>query len=153
MNHSFNVVVGEHNTTDSRDGTIHTVSNIVEHPTYSGSPPKYDFAIVTLAKPVSFNTRANAACLPIRDWDDDFFAGKELKVSGWGVTTESGGTPPVLHQVTVLGLTNFKCNQLYPRRITDQMLCAGNVDDGGVDSCQGDSGGNVYNNMTTCKIN
>ena len=141
FDYSFNVVVGEHDTTDSKDGTIHTVIKIDEHPSYSSSPPKFDFAIVTLSKPVSFNTRANAACLPTTEWDDDFFAGKDLKVSGWGVTSESGGTPTVLHQVTVPGITNFECNKLYPRRITDQMLCAGNVEDGGVDSCQGDSGG------------
>ena len=96
---------------------------------------------MTLAKPVSFNTRANAACLPTSSWDGDFFTGKELRVSGWGVTSETGGTPTVLHQVTVPGITNSQCNQLYPRRITNQMLCAGNVEDGGVDSCQGDSGG------------
>ena len=90
---------------------------------------------------MSFNTRANAACLPSSSWDGDFFEGQNLKASGWGVTSESGGTPTVLHQVTVPGITNFRCNQLYPKRITDQMLCAGNVEDGGVDSCQGDSGG------------
>ena len=120
------------------------MSNVVEHPKYSGSPPNFDFAIVTLTKPVSFNTRANAACLPSSSWDGDFFVEKDLKASGWGVTSEGGGTPTVLHQVTVPGITNFQCNQLYPKQVTDQMLCAGNVEDGGVDSCQGDSGGNNF---------
>ena len=135
------MVVGEHDTTDSSDGTVHKVSGIVEHPSYSSSPPNFDFAIVTLEKPISFSTRANAACLPTSSWSGDFLAGKTLKVSGWGATNQGGGTPTVLHSVEVPGLSNSQCNNLYSCRITNQMICAGNVDDGGIDSCQGDSGG------------
>ena len=139
---SFDIVVGEHDTTDSNDGTVHSVARVVEHPNYSSNPPNYDFAIVILTTPISFNTRANAACLPESSWNGDFLAGKNLKVSGWGTTSQGGGNPTVLHHVNVLGLTNSQCGNLYSSyRITDAMVCAGNVENGGVDSCQGDSGG------------
>ena len=92
--------------------------------------------------PLSFNTRANAACLPTSSWSGDFLAGKTLKVSGWGTTSQGGGTPEVLHSVNVPVISNSKCKNLYgSNKITNAMLCAGNIADGGVDSCQGDSGG------------
>ena len=135
------MVVGEHDTTNSSDGTVHKVSRVVEHPSYTRSPPTYDFAIATLRTPVSFSTFANAACLPTPSWGDDFLAGKTMRVSGWGATSQGGGTPTVLHSVEVPGVTNSQCNNLYDGSITNQMLCAGNVESGGIDSCQGDSGG------------
>lgn len=139
----FDVVVGEHDTTGSSDGTIHKVSRVVEHPSYNF--PNFDFAIVTLETPISFGARANAACLPTRSWTGDFLVGKMLTVSGWGAISQGGGSPTVLHSVKVPGLSNSRCNMIehvnYKNRITSQMLCAGNVNDGGIDSCQGDSGG------------
>jgi len=137
---SFDVVVGEHNTADPGDGTVHKVSRFVEHPRYTRNPPNYDFAIATLKTPVSLGIRANAACLPTPSWGQNFLAGKTMKVSGWGRTSQEGGSPSVLHSVNVPGLTNSQCNRLYDNSITSQMLCAGYVS-GEIDSCQGDSGG------------
>ena len=132
------MVVGEHDTTGANDGTIHKVSRVVEHPSYKF--PNFDFAIVTLKTPISFETRANAACLPTRSYSGDFLVGKTLTVSGWGALSQGGGSPTVLHSVRKPGLSNSRCNNLYNGQITSQMLCAGRVS-GGIDSCQGDSGG------------
>jgi len=136
----FDVVVGEHDTTGANDGTIHKVSRVVEHPSYSGSTLDFDFAILTLETPISFGTRANAACLPTRSWAGDFLVGKKLTVSGWGHTSQGGSNAAVLHSVKVPGISNSRCNNLYNGEITSQMICAG-IDDGGIDSCQNDSGG------------
>ena len=141
---SFNVVVGEHDINDSNDGTVHSVSRILEHPSYSSSSSRlnYDFAIITLSSPVTSSSRVNAACLPPSSWGGNYLDGKSLKVSGWGTTSQGGSTPAVLHSVNVNGISNSQCNSLYgSTQITGAMLCAGNVANGGVDSCQGDSGG------------
>merc|ERR1712135_170778 len=55
-------------------------------------------------------------------------------------------SPTVLHKVTVPGVSNAVCQQLYegqygPNAILPDMMCAGNTVEGGVDACQGDSGG------------
>lgn len=65
-----------------------------------------------------------------------------MTVSGWGTLSAGGSQPTVLHSVNVPGITNDACKARYcSSRITNQMLCAGNLANGGVDSCQGDSGG------------
>ena len=138
---SPDVMVGEHRVTSSSDGTRHTTCRFVDHPSYN-SPNQLsnDFAILHLDTPVQIGTRAAPACLPPATYNDAFLGGKTLTVSGWGALTEGGGSPSVLHSVDVPGMTNAQCLQNYPNSIDSSMLCAGQPS-GGIDSCQGDSGG------------
>ena len=72
-----------------------------------------------------------------------------MTVSGWGTLSAGGSQPTELHSVNVPGITNDACKAKYgSSSITNKMLCAGNVYFGGVDSCQGDSGGKRSNNIT-----
>ena len=75
------------------------------------------------------------------EMDDDYFVGEKLTVSGWGRLESNGYSPNVLHSVDVPFVPNTVCQKKYGIDITDQMMCAGNIEDGGIDSCQGDSGG------------
>ena len=135
------VVVGEHDITSSEDGTEHAVCRTVSHPNYnSPSQLNNDFAILHLSTPVQIGTRAAPACLATTSMAGDFLAEKPLTVSGWGALQEGQGGPGVLHSVDVPGVTNAVCNEAYNGAITDKMLCAGEPT-GGIDSCQGDSGG------------
>ena len=68
-----------------------------------------------------------------------------MTVSGWGTLSSGGSQPTVLHSVDVPGISNADCNQAYSGDITTNMLCAGDVANGGIDSCQGDSGGKNLN--------
>ena len=81
------------------------------------------------------------ACLPTPNLGGDFLAGKKMTVSGWGKTSDAGRLSKVLRKVDVPGITNGQCKALYGR-ITESMLCAGDVGNGGIDACRGDSGGN-----------
>ena len=138
---NWDVIVGEHSVTSSSDGTRHTKCRHTNHPQYSSL--NYDFSIVHLQTPVQLGPRAVPACLPTsRSLGGNFLAGKTLTVSGWGTTSSGGFSPNVLHKVDVPGLTNAECNRKYGSgSITSIMLCAGNTVAGGIDSCQGDSGG------------
>ena len=96
----------------------------------------------------------------------DFLANKTLTTSGWGitlnetqdVTRSSQGvtmTPgrrkmvEKLRLVKVPGITNADCEKLYNAdpiknvTILAVEICAGDTDAGGIDSCMGDSGGNI----------
>ena len=138
MGGSIDVIVGEHSTTSSSDGTRHTVCRQVTHPSYSNL--NNDFAVLHLNVPVTLGPRAAAACLPTASMGGNFLAGKTMTVSGWGTTSSGGSQPTKLHSVDVPGITNAVCSNSYSG-ITAAMLCAGDVANGGVDSCQGDSGG------------
>ena len=139
---SFDVMVGEHYEEDSSDGTRHTVDFYTKHPNYSGATSGHDFVIITLDVPVELGDRAVHACLPTADMDDGFLTGLTLTVSGWGRLSYGGSSPAVLHSVDVPYVTTAVCDVKYSNlAITDTMMCAGNVANGGIDSCQGDSGG------------
>ena len=134
------VIVGEHKVTSSSDGTRHSVCRVVNHPNYN-SPVNLnnDFSILHLSTPVDIGPRAAPACLAQSSMGGDYLVGKTLTVSGWGALSEGKGGPSVLHSVGVPGITNAKCNKVYGS-IQPAMLCAGTAA-GGIDSCQGDSGG------------
>ena len=136
---SMDVIVGEHQITWSSDGTRHSVCRYSDHPRYNSRTTNNDFSILHLQKPVQIGSRANVACLPPTNFAGNYLAGKSLTVSGWGALSEGGGSPTTLHAVRVPGMSNYQCRRSY-RSITDAMVCAGQAR-GGVDSCQGDSGG------------
>ena len=114
------------------------------HPNYSLGTLDYDFAIIFLAAQVPSDSRAIPACLPHISMSGDFLAGKDLTISGWGETDSLGSTPTNLRSAVVQGVSNSKCQNLYSNKleITDRMICAGNLEQGGVDACRGDGGGN-----------
>jgi trypsin len=63
-----------------------------------------------------------------------------LETVGWGQT--GSGFPTVAHWVEVPFVSDDDCEAAYPGWVDAQtMLCAGDLVNGGVDSCAGDSGG------------
>ena len=137
------IIVGEHDITSSKDGIRHSYSHYVDHPSYDNNVLSYDFSILHLDRSVQFGNRTAPAILPPTSFKGDYLDGKTLSVSGWGHLFSRYGSK-VLHSVDVLGITNYKCNKrtFYNGRISDDMLCAGQPQ-GGIDSCQGDSGGKI----------
>ena len=144
----WDVMVGEHNSSDSSDGTRHTKCRLQNHPDYRLVNIDFDFAIVTLSQSVTIGTRANYACLPtVDEMGGNFLDDKTVTVSGWGNRCGGGSCPPTaLHEVDLPAMSNFACQQLvdsgilnYP--ITESMLCAGRTGDNAVGACHGDSGG------------
>ena len=135
-------MIGEHDLTDGTDGTFHSVESFTEHPNFGYAPaPTFDFVIITLAEPVALGGTAIPACLPSENMDETFLTGKSLTVSGWGNLGEGGDQPLALHKVEVPFVPTAVCNESYHGIINEVMVCAGNVTAGGIDSCQGDSGG------------
>ena len=138
---NFEVILGDYDIDNHRDGTVMEVENIYEHPQYDSSTWVYDFVIIKLIEKVVLGDTAIHACLPTNEMDDDYFLDEKLTVSGWGRLKSNGYSPNVLHSVDVPFIPNAVCKKKYGIDITDQMLCTGNIEDGGVDLCQGDSGG------------
>ena len=136
--------VGEHDySTESETNSLRMkVSEIINHWDYDSSTTNKDFALMKLESPINFADYPNIrpACLP--QGDDNDYTGYSAIVSGWGTTSSGGDLSDYLQYVDVDVLANDVCMDEYgygQGQITDQMLCA-NIQGGGKDSCQGDSG-------------
>jgi len=141
---AIQVVVGEHDVKSNTDGVAHNVACKSEHPKYNANTVEYDFAILTLKKPVditSSSSKARVACLA-SDTSKLYGNGEKMTVSGWGALREAGDRfPTKLQKITVPGVSNAVCQKDYKNsKIIAAMMCAG-YDEGGIDGCQGDSGG------------
>ena len=134
------------------DGTSYEWCRLTKHPNYNSGTKDNDFMIIHLKEPVELNEKVGLVSLPdtVDGMDGDFFVNKTLTVSGWGDTSPQRyrGYPDVLQSVRVPGISQSQCSKSYEDfheyfTITDNMICAGDTVNGGIDSCKGDSGGNV----------
>ena len=132
----------------SLEGQKIDVKDVIIHPQYNESRAvaKFDndIAILKLKEPLTFNADVQPARLPdstLNPEDKGTFA----TISGWGTVSSLGPSSKDLKFAFVPILGVDKCvnlNSLYtPSNITSNMICAGDLTDGGEDSCQGDSGG------------
>ena len=71
-----------------------------------------------------------------------FLIGQRCFITGWGTLSSGGSQPNILQEAEVPIVTQQECRKFYGSTITDQMICAGYAA-GGIDSCQGDSGGTI----------
>ncbi|XP_066031149.1 serine protease 33-like isoform X3 [Chamaea fasciata] len=133
---------------DGRDrGVSIPLAELLPHPAYAGEATSGDIALGRLRRAVRFGPGLGPVCLPgpgLR-----FAPGTLCVTTGWGATGESVRAPRRLRELEVPVLALGLCRRLYgtdlgtalpPRRIQDDMVCAGRVQ-GGKDTCKGDSGG------------
>ncbi|XP_035748373.1 transmembrane protease serine 4 [Egretta garzetta] len=105
----------------------------------STSPRDNDIALVKLRSPLHVSDSIKPICLPY--FDEELVPGTPLWVIGWGYTQEHGKLSETLQQAEVELIDKESCNlTAYHGKVTQKMLCAG-LPQGGVDACQGDSGG------------
>jgi len=117
------------------------VVEIIEHPGYNHFTMNNDIALLRLSRPSrqtpisSLITPANAFILAP--------PGKIVTITGWGDTDIKPWRtdfPELLMQVDLPIVSNANCRRVYKWKVTGNMLCAGS-EEGGKDSCNGDSGG------------
>lgn len=138
-----NVVAGEWSTTSSNGNEQNQWSSqIISHPSYNPSGTNFDFGLIKLEGPVTFNDCVGAVRLPSADVAD----GTSCWITGWGTLRSGGSSPTTLQEAQVTVIGNSECVNDYgysQSQITSNMLCAqGRTANGGIsDACQGDSGG------------
>ena len=92
---------------------------------------------------MKFNDKIVPACLPGPEYRD--YIGEQLTVSGWGSLGIIKKYKEKLRQVKVPYVTNKVCGGAKTNHhrweLTNNMMCAGNITHGSIDSCGGDSGG------------
>ena len=118
------------------------ISSIVVHPDYDSLTLDSDIALLELSRSVS------ASSIDVADFRDfiGLDSGDLLTVAGWGALNGSSTSfPYVLQRAEVPLTSSFDCltSPAASAGITSNMFCAG-YEEGGVDSCVGDSGGPLY---------
>ncbi len=141
---SVDVVIGR-NTLSSSDGERIPAEQIILHSDYmDGSDENADIALIKLSRPATEGEIISLANNQTTGHLDD--AGVDVTVSGWGLLHELDETSPdELHDVSTEIVSNELCNVAYDGEINNSVLCAGE-EEGGKDSCNGDSGGPLITN-------
>ncbi|KAJ8258103.1 hypothetical protein GJAV_G00193190 [Gymnothorax javanicus] len=114
---------------------------LIPHPQYNERTNNADIMLIKLKAPVYLNKFVSTVPLPRQDAMIE--EGKLCQVSGWGLTSDSGGQiPSTLQTVRLPIISSERCNssQSFNGNITSNMICAG-FSTGGKDACEGDSGG------------
>ncbi|XP_055880348.1 trypsin-1-like isoform X1 [Biomphalaria glabrata] len=133
---------GIHDRTDTNEPhrVIVYFSSLTSHPSYDAWTMDYDIAVFKVATALPTNTYVSPACIPNEGW----FEGEKGLAVGWGSLTSGGDAHYMLHQVVKPIKSRETCELRYGAgSVTLRMFCAG-LPQGGVDSCQFDSGGPFY---------
>ncbi|KFP28603.1 Coagulation factor IX, partial [Colius striatus] len=136
-------VAGEYNTNqDDHTEQRRKVVKILPHPTYDANVNKHhnDIALLELDSPLSFNSYVTPICLGNREFTNTLLKHGMGTVSGWGSTLYRGRPATVLQILKVPFVDRPTCLKSTSTTILQNMFCAG-FQDGGSDTCGGDSGG------------
>ncbi|ESP04586.1 hypothetical protein LOTGIDRAFT_56436, partial [Lottia gigantea] len=96
-----------------------------------------DIAVITLAEELEFSVCVQPACLPSPSLN--ISTGVRCLASGWGVTSALSTQPTILQEAIIPILRQASCSA-YGNLMDGNKICAGYLQ-GGIDSCEGDSGG------------
>uniref|UniRef100_A0A2A4JRB9 Peptidase S1 domain-containing protein n=1 Tax=Heliothis virescens TaxID=7102 RepID=A0A2A4JRB9_HELVI len=137
-------------------GSLHEVSRIIVHESYNSPVRDNDIAVVVLSSPATVSSTVQLASIAAASQEvpDDSL----VTAVGWGVTSlDSSSASTVLNEVTLRKINLTICAARYlaleqeylvPFPVTGSMMCAGLLDEGGKDTCSGDSGGPLlYGNV------
>lgn len=144
-------VVGGRTELGGTDGTVREVTDVWIHPDWDADAFTADVAVLTLADDMPYET------LPVAGADDTdlYTEGNTATLLGWGDIREGGPSPDQLMTAQVPVVSDADCTAAYENWLLpydpDTQVCAG-LPEGGVDSCQGDSGSPVVIDGTLAGI-
>ena len=108
----------------------------------AGKEHDFDFALLELSEEIDLTGASNARAITLATAADlNFDNSTRFTVSGWGNLKFDGRKSKKLHSVPLPWITERQCKKKYNAHITARMICAGDLLNGGIDACVGDSGG------------
>lgn len=116
-------------------GELFRVVNIFRHPLYDADTEYMDFALLQLAKNITLK-KGKKEIIEMVKQNETIADGTLAMVSGWGDTQNANESNIYLRGVVVPIVGNEICSKLEDERM-DDIICAGDVEKGGKDSCQG----------------
>ncbi|XP_016061465.1 PREDICTED: kallikrein-1 [Miniopterus natalensis] len=146
---NYQLWLGRHNLFDQEDTAQYVqVSKSFPHPQFNlsllknhtvhpGEDYSYDLMLLRLVEPAEITDTVKVVELPTQAPQ----LGSTCFASGWGtIQSYPMEFPDELQCVDLKILPNDVCAKAHPEKVTDVMLCAGQLK-GGKDTCLGDSGG------------
>ncbi|KAK2917106.1 hypothetical protein Q8A67_001480 [Cirrhinus molitorella] len=121
--------------------TNRTARRIIKHPKYDRFNGDNDIALVQLSSSVTFTERIKPVCLAAAG--SVFAAGTQSWVTGWGSLQSEAKPFDLLQEMMVPVVNNSDCDNVYGGNITNNMICAGLLNQVEKGVCTGDSGGPV----------
>ncbi|KAK7076368.1 hypothetical protein SK128_005497 [Halocaridina rubra] len=127
------VLVREHDTSQTNELSTLEIfpTNVYVHPLYKKDPnnresEEHDIALLFLGGALTFDNQIMPICMPK---PEDYIAGQDVVVAGWGVTSYNGQQPSTLQEVALKTLSPEECatrNENAPETyfITGNMTCA-----------------------------
>lgn len=117
-----------------RDGSIHDVSKISEHPRYDPAILDYDASILTLMNLIEYDKFRQPIRLPF--FGEKTMVGSIVATSGWGLTLNANETNTSLRIAELRISLQSECNEAFIEDggVTSRMICAYAQ---GRDSCSG----------------
>jgi secreted trypsin-like serine protease len=143
------IVIGRNDLSSGTDGERIEAAEIYLHPGYNPDTLQNDLALIRLQRAATEGTPIQTA----KDSQSNLFdTGDTATVIGWGTLTaeDPPDYPDVLYGVDVPIVSAEDCAAIYnppdqsPEFFYPDMICAGDLAAGGVDSCYGDSGGPLF---------
>jgi len=131
------VLLGDHRIGVSDGESRHSVSQIIQHPSYTNYRNGWDFSLVKLSAPVTFTSRRRPVCLPTAGRT---YAGVTAIATGFGRLGASQPQANILQEVSLPVITEAACRARWSF-INRSHICAGGLPEGGKSVCNGDSGG------------
>ncbi|KAM4795768.1 acrosin-like [Rhinophrynus dorsalis] len=120
---------------------IRKIALMIPHEDYKANIERNDIALIRLDQPIKYNDYVQPACLPGKNKIVKRMT--ECRIVGWSIPKRGGqGKADILEEASVGMIFPKLCNSTdwYKGLVGEYNLCAG-FERGGVDSCEGDSGG------------
>ncbi|KAI5638998.1 trypsin domain-containing protein [Phthorimaea operculella] len=141
--------------TANSGGTLFNTEQIILHDGFNRITFDMDFAIVRVVGTFNLNlanVKAAVLAQPSYQLPDD----APVFSLGWGHTCAQWcSSSENLRRVQISTVNINSCRYIYQqlgRQITDHMICAGDLNEGGRGACQGDSGGPLVHNGTVVGV-
>jgi hypothetical protein len=136
---------------DEKDGTVRfQIEKYFIHPLYVRQTNDFDIAVIKLNRPIDFTKvkKLQPACMPSLGSFDQTWENTQATVAGWGLNdADATNTMAILQKLNVTIFSKKECQGFFDERFNSRMMCAG-FEEGGKDSCKGDSGGPLITQKT-----
>ncbi|XP_065312787.1 trypsin-like, partial [Gordionus sp. m RMFG-2023] len=133
----FLVGLGVHDIENIQENDLYNIYKIIIHRDFNVINADNDIAIIVLKDSADFSDNIQPICLPSKDIDEI----KKCYSSGWGSTYRNSGQSRYIKQVCLPLIPWKDCKDIYGNDLTKNMICAGDIKRGVIDTCEGDSDG------------